>query len=114
MPKYTFECPRCNNVVKKYTTTESIVKCVCGEDMSRQLPTINTPTTTELIDSYMGVALPSDNDEILKSRKDEYFWAVEVPRLVNKYSVEHCLQNGWLYLDDKDQLQIQTKPPHKR
>jgi hypothetical protein len=115
MPKYTFSCPTCKKDIKKYTASSvESTPCECGHTMKRQMPTINKASVTEVVDSYTGVALPLDNAEILKERKDDYFWEHEVPRLVGKYSVAHCLQNGWLYVDEKNQLQVQTKPPHRR
>lgn len=68
----------------------------------------------EMVDKYTGVSLPPDNKEILDARRSEYFWSVEVPRLVNEYPLEHSLKEGWMYYDDHNKLQVQTKPPHKR
>lgn len=116
MPKYRFVCD-CGTEVVKYTSasTLSLVCKVCGKLMSRQVPSsVEQATVKELVDSYTGVHLPPDNKEILEARRSEYFWKVEVPRLVTEYPVEHSLQEGWLYVDEQGKLQVQTKPPHKR
>lgn len=115
MAKYTFLCSKCNLSKKVYSNNSDIsVTCDCGETMIRQVPSINQSNVTEVVDSYLGVALQADNAQILKDRKDEHFWKYDVPRLVNKYSVEHCLQNNWLFINDKGELEMHTKPPNKR
>lgn len=116
MPKYKFIC-RCGAEVVKYTSAStSSIKCnACNQAMKRQIPSsVEQAAVKELVDAYTGVYLPPDNKEILDARRSEYFWKVEVPRLVNEYPVEHCLQEGWLYVDEQGKLQVQTKPPHKR
>jgi hypothetical protein len=90
------------------------IKCVCGEIMKRMPPSIGKSEMKEVADKYTNVHLPPDNDEILKQRKLDHYWAVEVPRLVNEYPLETCLQEGWMYYDEAGKLQVQTKPPHKR
>jgi hypothetical protein len=82
--------------------------------MKRQMPFTSRPDVKEVVDSFMGVSTDPDQETILKERKLDYYWAVEVPRLCNQYSPEHCLQNGWMYLDEKGHLQVHTKPPHTR
>lgn len=116
MPKYRFTC-ECGAEVMRYTSasTFSTVCPKCSSEMRRQIPSFVEPATVkETIDSYTGVRVPPDNKEILEFRRSEYFWKVEVPRLVAQYPVEHSLSEGWLYLDEQGKLQIQTKPPHKR
>lgn len=116
MPKYKFICT-CGAEVLKYTSasTFSIGCLTCGQAMERQIPSsVEQSTVKELVDSYTSIHLPPDNREILDARRSEYFWKVEVPRLISEYPVEHCLQEGWLYVDEQGKLQVQTKPPHKR
>lgn len=116
MPKYRFIC-ECGAEVSKYTSASTVlITCSkCSGEMKRQIPSfIEQATVKELVDPYTGVRVPPDNKEILESRRSEYFWKVEVPRLVNQYPVEHSLREGWLYLDEQGKLQVQTKPPHKR
>lgn len=116
MPKYRFICS-CDAEVSKYTSASTVsIKCTqCGSPMDRQVPsTVEQSTVKELVDSYTGVHLPPDNKEILESRRSEYFWKVEVPRLVMQYPADHCIKEGWMYVDEQGKLQVHTKPPHKR
>ena len=116
MPKYRFTCS-CGAEVTKYTSasTRSLECSECHSQMERQIPShIEQSTVKELVDTYTGVHLPPDNQQILESRRSEYFWKVEVPRLVNEYPLEHSLQEGWMYYDEQGKLQVHTKPPHKR
>jgi hypothetical protein len=85
--------------------------------MARNHPTLNGPSNvTEVVDKYTGIKQRTDQSLDIKQRKDEYYWTVEVPRLVNSgtYSVETMLENGWIIIDDNHQIKIQNKPPHKR
>jgi len=52
----------------------------------------------------------------MHNRSDNYFWSVEVPRLVNTgtYSIETMIENDWISVDDKGNIQINTRPPKKR
>jgi hypothetical protein len=95
-------------------TTVEHVPCVCGEQMDRELPNTNSPTEVrELVDPFTNVTWGKDHEAVMKQRKEDYFWEVEVPRLVEKYSTETCLENGWLIYNDKGELII-NKPPKKR
>ena len=117
MPKYRFICDTCKAEEVKYTSASVFsTSCkICSSATHRQIPSsVEPPTVKELVDSYTGIHLQPDNKEILESRRSEYFWAVEVPRLVQEYSPEHSLREGWTYIDEKGKIQIHTKPPHKR
>lgn len=115
MPKYSFKCPSCKKEGSFYTNIETTEKdCSCGSKMERQVPTISKPLVKEKVDSYTNINVSVDNKEELEERKLEHYWAEIVPRLVQQYPPEICLQEGWMYFDDKGQIQIQTKPPHKR
>lgn len=117
MPKFMFFCAACENeqafYVPSSVTTKKCTKCTVG-DMQRQLPVTLAPEVKELVDSYTNVHLPPDNKEILEARRSEYFWKVEVPRLVNEYPLDECLKQGWLMYNEKGELVLQNKPPHKR
>jgi len=112
-----FYCLACKNkqafYVSSQTNNKPCAKCKDGV-MERQLPNISSPDVKELVDSYTNIHLPADNKEILEARRSEYFWKVEVPRLVNDYPLEECLKQGWLVYNEKGELVLQTKPPHKR
>jgi hypothetical protein len=98
MPKYIFQCPSCNATTHKYVPVSvETVKCICGQDMNRNLPTISEPTVVkELVDPYTNKRLMKDHKEILKARRNDFFKNVEIPRLVEKYSLETCIENKWL------------------
>lgn len=116
MPKYIFTC-ECGAEISKYISASIFsIKCsYCSAQMSRQIPShVEQSIVKELVDSYTGVYLPPDNTAILEARRSEYFWKVEVPRLVNEYPIEHSIREGWLIYDEQGKLQVQTKPPHKR
>jgi hypothetical protein len=81
--------------------------------MVRQLPGSGSQAVREVVDSYSNVRTAPDEKEQNKARKTEYFWEVEVPRLIQTYSLETCLQEGWLVYNDKKELVI-GKPPSKR
>lgn len=90
---------------------------MCGMDMLRKLPTLSGQSDVhETVDSYTGTIQREDQRKIIEKRRDDYYWTVEVPRLVNSgtYSVETMLEQGWIYLDEKQQIQINNKPPSKR
>lgn len=119
MAKYTFKCKTCGWSGQKFASAISIsTTCEkCSGVADRQLPTLNGPANvTEVVDKYTGLAIRPDQKEQVKSRRDEYYWTVEVPRMVASgiYSVETMLENEWIYLDDDGKVHIQSKPPHKR
>lgn len=119
MPKYTFKCSSCDLTKQQFVarTTKSIKCPDCDQGMSRLLPTLaGQSDVTETVDSYTGLKQREDHREVVEQRRDEYYWRVEVPRLVNSgtYSVETMLELGWIYLDEKDNIRINTKPKNKR
>lgn len=117
MPKYRFTCRQCEAEIVKYVPASTLyaVCSVCGGDMQRLIPsTVEQSTVKEMVDSYSGIHLVPDNKEILEARRSEYFWAVEVPRLVQEYPPDHCLKEGWIYYDEQGNIKVHTKPPHKR
>lgn len=115
MAKYYFQCDSCKNKVHRYTSLLiDKIYCPCGFEMKRLLPRINDQTEVrELVDPYLNKTHAKDQDEILKQRKEQYYWEIEVPRLVEKYSLETCLEQKWLIYNDRGELVI-NKPPSKR
>ena len=115
MPKYIFLCQKCFNKIHKYvSSTVEEVPCTCGEQMTRQLPNVEGQTEVrELIDPYTNIRHMKDQDEIMKDRREQHYWNVEVPRLVEKYSLATCIEQKWLIFNDKGELVI-NKPPSKR
>jgi hypothetical protein len=116
MPKYRFHCPRCDETVEKYTsvTTEHLPCKKCEEQMDRLLPNIGSKKVTETVDTFLNVRHEEDHKKQLEDRRTTYFWEVEVPRLVQTYSVETCLQEGWLMYNEKGELVVGKRPPQKK
>jgi 23S rRNA-/tRNA-specific pseudouridylate synthase len=81
--------------------------------MPRALPTLAGQEVRETVDQLTGQQWKQDQKAIIDNRKETHYWEVEVPRLVETYSLETCLQQGWLVYNDKDELVI-NKPPSKR
>jgi len=116
MPKYRFLCPACNRECEKYTNADvQTVPCHhCeGQEMRRQFPSAGSHKTTEIVDSFTGITNEEDQKLKTQDRKTEHFWEVEVPRLVQTYSLQTCLEEGWLVYNDKGELVV-GKAPKKR
>jgi transcription elongation factor Elf1 len=116
MPKYNFSCESCAHKTHKYvpSSTQNIECSECGKIMNRDLPNTNSPTEVrELVDPYTNITWGKDHEEVMKKRREDHYWGVEVPRLVEKYSVETSIEQGWLIYKDKVELLI-NKPPSKR
>ena len=115
MAKFRFLCSSCNLEVERFASpnTEEIECPTCKIPMKRQFPGSGSQTVREVIDPYTNVRTAPDEKEQNKSRKTEYFWEIEVPRLIQTYSLETCLQEGWLTYNDKGELII-NKSPSKR
>lgn len=115
MPKYTFVCTNCslNKTLYANVTTLSIKCDQCSADMQRQIPKNGSSAVSEIVDSYTGTKRDQDHDSLKKERRDNHYWEVEVPRLVQTYSLQTCLEEGWLVYNDKGDLVI-NKPPSKR
>jgi hypothetical protein len=114
MPKYSFTCHSCLQSKVLYTSVNTeTVDCACGKHMMRNMPTLSGQEVRETIDSVSGKQWKQDQTEILKKRKEDHYWEVEVPRLVQKYSLETCLEQKWLKYNEKGELVI-NKAPSKR
>lgn len=116
MAKYTFACEKCGTTKQMYTSSSTKqCQCDCGGDMSRQMPKIRGIQTNELIDKYSNKSLPADHKEVLAERKEDYYWSVEVPKMVNSgtYGLDTMLERNWVYYDEKHNLITRTKPPQK-
>ena len=109
MPKYNFVCKDCKIEAHYYVSSkvESIDCPSCNNKMHRQLPQTNSPTQVkELIDPYLNKRLDKDHDSIMKERKRNHYIDVEIPRLIERYSIETCLENKWLIYNDKGELVV--------
>lgn len=119
MPKYVFICKKCENRYDKYqaATLKTSLCPVCKTEVIRSLPVLNGQVDVmENVDKYTGIVVRQDQQEQIQLRKEEYYWSVEVPRFVNSgtYTLETMLENDWVYLDEKDNICINNKPPSKR
>lgn len=116
MPKYNFRCLECEYSGHRYVaSTVDVLPCPnCSKEMSRDLPKIDSPTEVkEVVDPYTNTKWGKDHEAVMADRRNEHYWSVEVPRLVEKYSVETSIEQGWLKYNDKGELVI-NKPPSKR
>ena len=118
MPRYKFKCTSCDKIeprrVKVGTTN---IDCECGNKMVWQMPTLNGASEVlETVDKDSGTEWRADHKDDLEKRKAEYFWKHEVPRLVDSgvYGLDTLLENGWIIINEKGQIEVQTKPPHRR
>jgi len=119
MPKYSFKCRQCESLIQMYVSrlTETVACKSCQDTMDRQLPTLNGPSNVrEVIDKNTGITWTDGQQDMIKDRKSQYYWSVEVPRFVNSgtYSLETMLENQWIYVDDAGKIHTNTKPPDKR
>ena len=87
---------------------------ICKNPMVRQMPNLAGKEVRETIDPHTNVQRQQDHDEVMRERKADYYWSVEVPRLVQKYSFQTCLEQGWVWVDDDGKIHTHTKPPGKR
>jgi DNA-directed RNA polymerase subunit RPC12/RpoP len=114
VPRYRFTCATCGSEVEQFSSPQiHTIKCTCGNDMKRQLPGKGSQVVKEVVDTYTNTRQVQDQTSELKQRKEDYFWEVEVPRLVQTYSIETCLEEKWLIYNEKGELVI-NKPPSKR
>lgn len=114
MAKYRFQCDKCSTTVERYASAsvEALPCKECSSSMKRLFPTLGSKKVTETVDSFLGTRRVEDNRKQLEDRRIEYFWDVEVPRLIQTYSTETCLQEGWLVYNEKGEMVI-GKPQKK-
>lgn len=115
MAKYIFQCSVCEERGHRYVTSKTIEQTCpkCSGVMNRELPTTNSTEVRETIDTYTNKRWSKDHTAIMKDRRDNHYWDVEVPRLIETHSVQTSLEQGWLVYNDKGELVI-NKPPSKR
>src|ERR1035437_6904147 len=114
MAKFRFCCESCGEETTQYSSPKiEEVLCKCGAQAKRQFPGSGSQVVREVMDSYTNIRTASDEKQQNIARKTEYFWEVEVPRLIQTYSLETCLEEKWLVYNDKGELVI-NKPPSKR
>ena len=115
MPKFSFTCSSCSKTFQKYVSLKTtILDCECGAKAERQMPHLAPTETREIIDPITGRKWKDNQQALLKERKEDYFWKIEVPRLVRTHCLETCLSEGWAYIDDHGKVCVYDKPPYKR
>jgi len=117
MAKRTYKCLRCERVQQLVGPRSASVVCdTCGEIMVVQMPIVSKPTVHESPDKQSGKLWLDDHAQVMKDRKENYYWAVLVPRMVQSgvYSMETILQNGWAWIDDAGHMHVYDKPPSRR
>jgi hypothetical protein len=85
--------------------------------MDRQMPSLNGPANVrEVIDKNTGITWTDGQQDMVKERREEYYWTIEVPRFVSSgtYSLKTMLENQWITVDDAGKIHINNKPPNKR
>lgn len=114
MAKYRFQCEKCSAVAERYASAsvEALPCKECGANAKRLFPNIGSKKVTETIDSFLGTRQEEDYRKQLEDRRIEHFWDVEVPRLIQTYSTQTCLEEGWLVYNEKGELVI-GKPKKK-
>lgn len=114
MAKYRFQCEQCSAVSERYASTEvEALPCKeCGANSKRLFPNIGSKKVTETVDLFLNVRHEEDQRKQLENRRIEHFWEVEVPRLIQTYSTQTCLEEGWLVYNEKGELVI-GKPQKK-
>jgi ribosomal protein S27E len=115
MPRYRFKCSQCEEEKVQFTPSnvEEIICEKCNSSMLRQLPITGSTQVKEIIDPYTNRKWNKDQTAQIKKRRDDHYWTVEVPRLINTHSLQTSLEKGWLKYNDKGELVI-NKPPSKR
>jgi hypothetical protein len=114
MAKFKYICNSCNKEYVKFSSPKiKEILCDCGAQAKQQFPGSGSQVVREVVDTFTNIRTASDEKEQNKARKTEYFWEVEVPRLIQTYSLATCLDEGWLVYNDRQELVI-GKPPSKR
>ena len=118
MPRFKFKCSSCGTIEpKRVKVGTKEIDCKCGGKMVWQMPTLNgSVESLETVDKDAGTQWRSNHREDLETRKAEYFWKHEVPRLVDSgtYGLDTMLENGWIIVNEKGEIEVQDKPPHRR
>ena len=113
MPKFRFLCD-CGNLLEQFVSPKiEELDCTCGKKMKRQFPGSGSQQVREVVDSFTNVRQTPDAKQENNARKTEHFWENEVPRLIQTYSLQTCLEEQWLVYNDQGELVV-NKPPSKR
>lgn len=114
MAKHKYKCTMCDRERTLYFKSQEDVLCSCKAKMALQLPILGGKAQVkECVDKDRNISWIDDQEKILQDRKKEHYWKVLVPEMVNSgtYSIQTMLENGWIYFDANEKLQIRIKPP---
>lgn len=114
MAKYRFQCEKCLVISERYTSSDKeVLPCKdCDGNARRLFPNIGSKKVTEKVDPFLNINQEEDHRKQTEDRRIEHFWEVEVPRLIQTYSTQTCLEEGWLVYNEKNELVI-GKPKKK-
>ena len=113
MAKNRYICIKCKQEETKYSSKNEF-PCSCGGTKEKQMPNLAGHTqVNEVVDKYRNVKHKQDQQKIIKDRRSEYYWKVEVPKLVASgiYSLETMLEMKWVHYNEKGELVTRTIPP---
>ena len=112
MPKYTFVCSSCKHEFQSLVSVKvKELNCPqCSSLCTRNMPNIGDAQVSEIIDKKFGTKWKQDQKELVATRREDYYWS----KMVSEHSLQTSLENGWVYFDEKGQLQVHTKPPGRR
>lgn len=114
MPKYTFNCECGYSTQKIVSRNKKSISCPeCGKEVTRSMPRLSGAVDVEENVDDFKKKWKKDQKQLLDERQQKYYWEHEVPKMVNSgvYGLDTMLENGWVYYDEKGQLQTRTKPP---
>ena len=79
------------------------------------MPRLRGLKNTEVVNKHTNEKHIVDQDDIVTERKADYYWSVEVPKMVasGTYELDTMLENDWVYYNEKGELVTRTKPPQK-
>lgn len=113
MAKNRYKCNKCDIERYRYISIESYT-CSCGGNLQRQLPQLSGHVqVTETVDKSRNIKHKLDQKKILTDRKLEYYWKIEVPKMVasGTYSLETMLEMQWVYYNEQGELCTRISPP---
>ena len=113
MAKNRYKCNKCDKEETRYSSADEFL-CSCGGQKQKQMPQLaGHAQVNEVVDKYRNVKHKQDQKKIIKDRRSEYYWKVEVPKLVasGTYSLETMLEMKWVYYNEKGDLVTRTIPP---
>ena len=113
MPKYRFVCGSCKRTEQSSVAvrTKTLTCPICAGSMERQLPVIKDTQVEETVNQLTNTTWKQDQREIVKARKEDYYWKHMVPKLVEEHSLQTALENKWVYYAEDGSLKIYDKPP---